>query len=47
MTAEDSFWENALWAQLLWIRGVGIVLSIAYWAMVSLWNPKLYYLPFV
>ena len=27
----------------LWIRGVGIVLSIAYWALVSLWNPKLYY----
>jgi hypothetical protein len=34
MTAKDSFWENALWTQPLWIRGAGIILSIAYWALV-------------
>jgi hypothetical protein len=34
MTAADSFWENALWTQPLWVKGVGIILSIAYWALV-------------
>jgi hypothetical protein len=34
MTAEDSFWENALWTQPQWIKLTGIVLSIAYWALV-------------
>lgn len=34
MKVKDSFWENALWTQPLWIRGSGIILSIAYWALV-------------
>ena len=34
MTAEDVFWKNALWTQPQWIWGTGIVLSIAYWALV-------------
>jgi hypothetical protein len=34
ITAKDSLWENALWTQSLWIRGAGIILSMAYWALV-------------
>jgi hypothetical protein len=34
MTAGDSLWENALWTQPLWIWSAGIILSIAYWALV-------------
>lgn len=30
----DEFFENALWTQSLRIRTVGVVLSIAYWALV-------------
>ena len=32
--AEDMFGKNALWMQPLWIWSTGIVLSIAYWALV-------------
>jgi hypothetical protein len=32
--AEDIFGKNALWMQPLWIWSTGIVLSIAYWALV-------------
>jgi hypothetical protein len=31
---QDSFWKNALWTQPPWIKSTGIVLSIAYWALV-------------
>lgn len=31
---QDSFWKNALWTQPPWIQSTGIVLSIAYWALV-------------
>jgi hypothetical protein len=34
MTEKDMFWKNALWTQSLWIRVAGIILSIAYWALV-------------
>jgi protein-S-isoprenylcysteine O-methyltransferase Ste14 len=43
---QDSFWKNALWTQPPWIQSTGIVLSIAYWALV-LWNAKLCYPPFI
>ena len=33
-TVQDSFWKNALWTQPPWIQSTGIVLSIAYWALV-------------
>ena len=29
-----SFWKNALWTQPQWVQSTGIVLSIAYWALV-------------
>jgi hypothetical protein len=32
--AEDIFGKNAQWMQPLWIWSTGIVLSIAYWALV-------------
>jgi protein-S-isoprenylcysteine O-methyltransferase Ste14 len=31
---KDPLWSNALWTQPPWIRFTGIVLSIAYWALV-------------
>ncbi len=34
MTTQDWFWEKGLWTQSQWIRIVGVVLSIAYWALV-------------
>ena len=34
MTPQDIFWKNALWTQPQWIWLTGIVLSIAYWALV-------------
>jgi hypothetical protein len=33
-TVQNSFWKNALWTQPAWIQSTGIVLSIAYWALV-------------
>ena len=32
--AQDSFWKTALWEHPLSIKMIGIVLSIAYWALV-------------
>ena len=32
--SQDPFLKNALWTKSIWIRIVGIVLSIAYWALV-------------
>ena len=34
LTPEDGLTEKALWTQPKWIQTVGIVLSIAYWALV-------------
>jgi hypothetical protein len=34
MAAEGVFWKNALWMQPVSIVMIGIVLSIAYWALV-------------
>lgn len=34
MKPQDIFWKNALWTQPQWIWLTGIVLSIAYWALV-------------
>ena len=31
---QDPLWSKALWTQPQWIRSAGIVLSIAYWALV-------------
>jgi hypothetical protein len=33
-TAQDLFLKNALWTKSEWIRTAGIVLSIAYWALI-------------
>ncbi len=33
-TVLGSFWKNALWTQPAWIQSTGIVLSVAYWALV-------------
>ncbi len=35
--SQDPFLKNALWTKSIWIRIVGIVLSIAYWALVLFW----------
>ena len=33
-TTQDPFWKNALWTKPQWIWITGIVLSIAYWALI-------------